>query len=76
MDAVLSDSQIVDFVTLGEKEAFDRLKRGLSVAGIDAEDPSDWDGSRPPYPGLLALQEQDAAIFYGRDAEIGEDSTS
>src|SRR5688572_19828476 len=72
VDAVLSDSEIVDFVTLGEKEAFERLKRGLSVAGIDAEDPSDWDGSRPPYPGLLALQEQDAAFFFGRDAEIGQ----
>jgi hypothetical protein len=29
-----------------------------------------WDPSRPPYPGLLAFQEQDAAIFFGRDDEI------
>jgi WD40 repeat protein len=30
----------------------------------------DWDGSRPPYPGLLAFDEPDAAIFFGRENEI------
>ena len=30
----------------------------------------DWDERRPPYPGLLAFQEQDAAIYFGRDAAI------
>src|SRR6185436_11033314 len=36
------------------------------------EDPSDWDATRPPYPGLLALQEEDTAVFYRRDGEIGQ----
>ncbi|MDH3697112.1 MAG: TIR domain-containing protein [Flavobacteriaceae bacterium] len=71
IDSVLSDSQIVNFLKLDEKEAFERLKKGLEIAGIDAEDPFDWDGSRPPYPGLLAFQEADAAIFFGRETEIG-----
>ena len=32
----------------------------------------DWDGTRPPYPGLMAFQEQDAAIFFGRKEEINQ----
>jgi len=72
IDSVLSDSQLVDFLKYDEKEAFERLKQGLAIAGIDAEDPYDWDGSRSPYPGLLSFQEADAAIFFGRDKEIGD----
>lgn len=72
IDSVLSDSQFVDFLKLDEEEAFERLKNGLAIAGIDAEDPYDWDGSRSPYPGLLSFQEADAAIFFGRDKEIGD----
>ena len=72
IDSVLSDSQVVDFLRFDEKEAFERLKQGLAIAGIDAEDPYDWDGSRSPYPGLLSFQEADAAIFFGRDKEIGD----
>src|SRR5262249_44516998 len=30
----------------------------------------DWDPTRPPYPGLLAFQEADAAILFGRGEEI------
>ncbi len=71
ISSVLADSQVIDFLHSSEEEGLERLKQGLSVAGIDAEDPFDWDGRRPPYPGLLAFQEEDAAIFFGRDDEIG-----
>ena len=30
-----------------------------------------WDQRRSPYPGLEAFGEEDAAMFFGRDAEIG-----
>jgi hypothetical protein len=30
----------------------------------------DWDGSRAPYPGLLAFEKADAAVYFGRDAAI------
>ena len=72
IDSLLSDSQVVDFLQLEETAAFERLKNGLATAGIDAEDPYDWDGSRSPYPGLLSFQEADASIFFGREKEIGE----
>jgi WD40 repeat protein len=32
----------------------------------------EWNSRRPPYPGLEAYTEKDAAVFFGRDAEIGE----
>lgn len=35
-------------------------------------DAFDWERQRPPYPGLLAFQEQDAAILFGREPEIPE----
>jgi hypothetical protein len=31
-----------------------------------------WDNSRPPYPGLMACQEDDTAVFFGRDRESEE----
>ena len=31
---------------------------------------STWDPKRPPYPGLSAFQEADAAVFFGRGEEI------
>jgi WD40 repeat protein len=29
-----------------------------------------WDSSRPPYPGLLCFNQEDAAIYFGRDEEV------
>jgi hypothetical protein len=37
----------------------------LKKAGLDLANAFDWDGSRPPYPGLSTFQEEDAAIFFG-----------
>ncbi|WP_329319433.1 NACHT and WD repeat domain-containing protein [Streptomyces sp. NBC_01262] len=34
--------------------------------------PRVWDSEQPPYPGLEAFTEQDAAVFFGRDREIAE----
>ncbi len=70
VDPVLTDRQIID-LRKDRERGFVRLARGLALAGIDAANPFDWDGSRPPYPGLLCFQEKDAAIFFGRDKEVG-----
>src|SRR4029077_16449690 len=32
----------------------------------------DWDPKRPPYPGLMAFQQEDAAVFFAREPEILE----
>jgi hypothetical protein len=68
---MLSTAQLTDLTTRPD-EGLDRLARGLKAAGLDPANSFDWDGTRPPYPGLLAFDERDAAIFFGRESEIGE----
>jgi hypothetical protein len=67
--AVLTDVQVLD-LSDDREDAYQRLGRGLIIAGLDPRNFFDWDGSRPPYPGLLAFKEEDAAIFFGRDDAI------
>jgi hypothetical protein len=71
LDGVLSDSQAVDLTRDGE-EAYVRLLGGIVAAGLDPAKTFAWDASRPPYPGLLAFQEEDAGIFFGRSDEIAQ----
>lgn len=68
VDALIVDHQVVD---LGADRAkgFARLERGLLVAGLDPTSAFDWNGSRPPYPGLVAFQREDAAVLFGRGDE-------
>ena len=66
--------QIADIST-AEKEAegFNRLSLGLKRSGLDPRSfpwPPAADPQRPIYRGLQSLDEQDAAIFFGRDALI------
>ena len=58
-------------LTADRGDAFARLQRGLLAAGIDPAGMFDWNASRAPYPGLLAFQEADAAVFFGRGDEVG-----
>jgi hypothetical protein len=51
----------------------DLLRRGLERAGVDARSfpwPPTSEPNRAPYRGLKALEPQDAAVFFGRDAWI------
>jgi hypothetical protein len=63
----LTDEQWVDLD--GDPNARSRLKEGLKRAGLD---PSSFpfEPGRRPYPGFASLEEKDAAIFFGRDAQI------
>jgi WD40 repeat protein len=56
-----------------EIEGFERLELGLKRAGLhpsNFEWPPPSDPARPIYRGLQSLDEQDAAIFFGRDAQV------
>ncbi|MFY0989563.1 TIR domain-containing protein [Halomonas sp. C05BenzN] len=58
----LAELQLIDLVK--EPQAgYERLRGALTEV-------FDWDRRRPPYPGMMAFEEADAAIFFGRDAEI------
>jgi WD40 repeat protein len=55
------------------KEGLTRLRYGLERAGLDARFfswPPENDPTRPPYRGLLPLEEADAGIFFGREGPI------
>ena len=75
VDRILTSAQVID-ATAGWDQAYQRLEKGLLGAGLDPKNLFDWDTRRPLYPGLLAFQEQDAAIFFGRDKEIREGQAS
>lgn len=66
---VFGDIQHIDLTTQPD-EGYERLRIGLLERGLDPLDVFDWDPRRPPYPGLLAFEEQDAAIFFGRGPDI------
>jgi len=55
------------------RAGLEALGRGLRKAGLDASTflwPPEGDSERSPYPGLRALEEADAAVFFGREASI------
>ncbi|HYJ88072.1 MAG TPA: TIR domain-containing protein, partial [Pyrinomonadaceae bacterium] len=69
INPILTSKQIVDLT--GEREAaYQRIWRGLVEAGLDPADMFEWDGDRAPYPGLNAFQEEDCAVFFGREKDI------
>ncbi|MBL8473375.1 MAG: TIR domain-containing protein [Rhodocyclaceae bacterium] len=66
---LLRDLQVIDL--LGDPDqAWQRLRAGLIGAGLDPARLFQWDAARPPYPGLLALQKDDAAVYFGRESAV------
>jgi hypothetical protein len=63
----LTDEQFIDLT--GDPQAYRRLKEGLKRAGLDPTS-FPFEAGRRPYPGFAYLEEQDAAVFFGRDAQI------
>ena len=66
---VSPDIQALDL--LKDREGgLEQLSSQLTQIALDAQGGFDWDASRPPYPGLLSFQEEDAALYFGRDDDI------
>ena len=63
------DIQALD-LQLDREAGLAQLGRELARIALDAQGGFAWDSSRPPYPGLMAFQEEDAAIYFGRDDDI------
>ena len=71
---LIGPDPIQDFAVGGatvsfRQEGLERLRRGLERAGLDPLG-FPWTNDRPPYPGLRALEAEDAAIFFGRDSAL------
>lgn len=69
INPILTSRQVLD-LTADVETGYRRLFAALKSGGLDPRDAFDWDGSRPPYPGLLSFADRDAAVFFGRDREI------
>jgi hypothetical protein len=68
---LLRDVQAVDLVDDWDA-GIRRLLAGLQIAGLDPRDSFEWDSRRSPFPGLSPFEEEDAAVYFGRDAEVRE----
>ncbi|HEY4934691.1 MAG TPA: TIR domain-containing protein [Terriglobales bacterium] len=47
-----------------------RLQLELTRIALNTRGGYPWEQTRPPYPGLLAFDEADAAIYFGRDDDV------
>lgn len=66
----LTDRQAIDMAGRGQEEGFQRLFDGLRAAGLDPADSFGWDQRRPPFPGFLYFDQEDAGIYFGREGEV------
>ena len=64
---ITANHQAVDLI--GDPHGWERLKQGLKRAGLDPET-FPFSPGRRPFPGFEPLTDQDAAIFFGREAQI------
>ena len=48
----------------------ERLIESLGHDGLVESTSAKWDRTRPPYPGLAAMDVADAGVFFGRDTEV------
>jgi len=66
---VSPDIQHLDLVK-DREGGLERLRAELTRIAINTRGGFPWDATRPPFPGLLAFDEADAAIYFGRDDDI------
>lgn len=69
LPSILADFQSVNFLD-NRDEAITRLLAGLEAIGLGPKDGPAPDPSPPPYPGMMAFDDTQAGLFFGRDDEI------
>jgi WD40 repeat protein len=66
---VAPDIQQLD-LRLDREGGLEHLAKELWTLAVNAQGGFEWDPARPPYPGLLAFEKEDAAVFFGRDDDV------
>jgi len=66
---VANDIQHID-LTQNRDDAQQRLYNALMEVSLKTQSGFAWDRHRAPYPGMIAFEAEDAAVFFGRDDEI------
>jgi WD40 repeat protein len=67
--SIFTDTQMIDFRPAHRADAYERLWTGLELA-LDPRGRAAWDRRRPPYPGLVQFNEEDAAVYFGRNDDV------
>src|SRR5215216_202159 len=71
LPSILREHQYLD-LRKDDQNSLNKLWRGLAELGVDSDPTRQWDPHRSPYPGMFAFTENEAPIFFGRDAETRE----
>ena len=66
---VASDLQRLD-LSQNREQGLEQLRRVLEELALYRQGGFAWDPRRPPFPGLMAFEAEDAAVYFGRDREI------
>jgi len=68
---IAADLQQLD-LRQDRQAGLEALARQLSELALNDQGGFPLDPNRPPYPGLLCFDQEDAALYFGRDEEIRE----
>ena len=63
------DSHIQQSDLTQDKNALDHVVTRIKEIAIDTQKGFKWDANRSPYPGLVSFEEEDAAIFFGKEED-------
>jgi WD40 repeat protein len=66
---IAPDIQHLD-IQIDREGGLGRLAKELTRIALDAQGGFPWIPGRPPYPGLLSFDAEDAAVFFGRDDDV------
>jgi WD40 repeat protein len=66
---IAPDLQVLD-LRQDREAGLEQLRKQLEAIALSVQGGFPWDGTRPPYPGLPAFEEEDAPIYFGRDDDI------
>ncbi|NBW62200.1 MAG: TIR domain-containing protein, partial [Synechococcaceae bacterium WB4_1_0192] len=68
-DKIARDLQVLD-LRRNREAGLQQLSEQLTALALSAQGGMAWDKSRPPYPGLLTFEQEDAPVYFGRDEGI------